>query len=140
MTRAEIASMLARILADKNVTGKSFTDVIPNIWYAEAVNKIAALGVMSGYSDGSFKPDAKITRAEYAVIIARCKGFTDGRKMFKDVKPTHWAAKAIAACAEAGIVSGTGNGNFMPEKELTRAECVVMTNRVFGIKMKVDDA
>lgn len=140
MTRAEIASMLARILADKNVTGKSFTDIIPNIWYAEAVNKIAALGVMSGYSDGRFKPDAKITRAEYAVIIARCKGFTDGSKMFKDVKPTHWAAKAIAACAEAGIVSGTGNGNFMPEKELTRAECVVMTNRAFGIKMKADDA
>lgn len=135
VTRAEAAQMFATLLNGGTSFGTSsvtkFADA-NNKWYSPAVNYIAGKGLLSGYSDGTFKPDADITRAEFAQMISGyLKAGYAGSANFKDVKG-HWASDAIDKVFGNKAVEGYPDGTFKPNKTLTRAEAVTVLNAVFN--------
>lgn len=135
VTRAEAAQMFATLLNSGTSFGTSsvtkFTDA-NNKWYSPAVNYTAGKGLLSGYSDGTFKPDADITRAEFAQMISGyLKAGYAGSANFKDVKG-HWASDAIDKVFGNKAVEGYPDGTFKPNKTLTRAEAVTVLNAVFN--------
>ncbi len=132
VTRAEAAQMLYSLLRDKSAGRKSFPDV-GNAWYRDAVETMAYLGAVNGYSDGKFYPGNQMTRAEFAAACAALSGEqAKGSAGFSDVPAGHWAAPAIALCAEKGWISGYGNGLFGVNDPLTRAQAVTIINKMLG--------
>lgn len=139
VTRAEIATMLARLLVDRSLeqtTTALFPDVSETHWASEAIELVKQLGLMTGDNNERFNPSTPITRAEMAMIVARIKGKGIGEAVelqssFSDVQASHWAAGAIEAAAQAGIVQGYENGTYRPANYLTRAEAVAIFNRLF---------
>lgn len=98
-------------------------------YYKKALTLDSALGIISGYEDGSVRPESKVTRAEMASIVLRMlnlSGDTTYKNIFTDVDASHWAAGQIQAAYEAGIVSGMGDGTFAPDSEVTYAQVIVM--------------
>lgn len=137
VTRAEVASMLARLNKDfdsnKTYTG-SANDVAANTWFANFVNFGMEKGIISGYTDGTFRPDADITRGEFASMMARYMGLSGtGSATFADTNG-HWAADSIAVLADKGIVNGYPDGGFHPDAQLTRAEAVQMVNTALAVQ------
>ncbi len=123
-------------------TFAAFTDVAADANYAEAVTVLSALDIINGYEDGSFKPEGKITRAEYAAIVCRVNNMDDAAKanangnIFTDVAADHWASGYIATAYQAGIVNGMGDGTFAPEAEVTYEQAVKMLVAALGYEMK----
>jgi hypothetical protein len=137
VTRAELATALLRTILSTyslpSATAEGFEDVEESDWAFEAIARIAAAGLMGGYGDGSFRPDQDVTRAELAVVIARIVSVPPGAApSFTDIDG-HWAQGSIVWVAQAGIFRGYGDGSFRPEGKLTRAELVVVLNRLLGI-------
>lgn len=131
MTRAQVAMILYRVL-ELQGTGKAarYSDVAGSHWAAEAIRQVTAAGLMKGMTDGSFRPEQSITRAEIAVIIARWKALSGtGEHSYNDALG-HWAEKAIGQTKEAGYMEGMLDGSFQPNKALTRAEGVTVFNRI----------
>lgn len=130
ITRAEAATAIARAIGLEPQNGDSrFLDISAH-WAKGYINAAAALNIVNGYEDGSFRPDENITRAEFAKMIARLteKEIAKKAALFFDVK-NHWAELYIAALAEKGIVTGYVDGTFRPETPITRAEAVTIVNR-----------
>ena len=133
ITRAEVAQMFYRLLRDQDVAEPvQFADVPADAWYAEAVGTLAALGIVKGVGADSFAPERPITRAEFAVLCARFAGAQQGETEFTDVPADHWAYDEIAAASAYGWIDGIGNGQFAPERQITRGEAAALTNRVLG--------
>ncbi|CAH1206707.1 hypothetical protein PAECIP111893_02590 [Paenibacillus plantiphilus] len=138
ITRAEIAAILARNLPAELLGGLAninYTDVASKHWAANYIKVATEAGLMKGYPDGSFKPDALITRAELALISATYKELTTditfkASTYYPDIKK-HWAAGAIDSLNQTGIMKGYPDGTFLPQKMLTRAEAVTTINRLF---------
>jgi hypothetical protein len=108
---------------------KVFTDVFPSDYFYQAVNDLSARGVLAGYTDGTFKPNQQLTRAEAAKIIAYALGLDTDQaigKSFSDVPKNYWAAKSIATLSEANIIAGYVDGTFKPDAPITRAELAKM--------------
>ena len=132
ITRAEAAAMLSRLLDEENTSSSAkpaFIDT-PSKWYNNAINAVVARGIMRGYSDGSFKPNAPITRAEFAQMISAIDAKPFGTAPFADVKG-HWAELAIGKEYAAGRISGYPNGTFRPDAPITRAEAAHILNKIF---------
>ena len=134
ITRAEVATIFYRLLTDASrdeyrTTDNDFTDVSADAWYNETVSTLANAGVLAGYEDGSFRPDAPITRAEYAAIATRFDDLAAGTSSFTDISG-HWAEAAINAAYSAGWVGGYEDGTFRPDQNITRAEAMALINRV----------
>lgn len=137
ITRAEVAAIFFRLLdddvRDANYTRQNkFTDVSDNAWYCSAVSTLSAMGIISGYPDASFRPNASITRAEFAAIATRFDA--DGDKTpvsFSDIAG-HWAKDEIAVAANNGWVNGYEDGSFRPQNNITRAETMSLVNRVLN--------
>lgn len=111
--------------------GISFSDVTAGTEEAEIIAEAARAGLMSGYEDGSFRPDGNISRAEFAAIVCRLLGLEEDEQsgadtMFDDVPGTHWAAGAISKAAELGIISGYGNGSFGPSDNVLYDQAIKM--------------
>ncbi|UOF91038.1 S-layer homology domain-containing protein [Fodinisporobacter ferrooxydans] len=135
ITRAEMAAMLARILQYTNSAAtvtNSYSDVPAAHWAAKSIAAMTAHGMMSGYPDGSFHPDAPITRAEMASLIQRVKKLTPSQAAAFTDTATNWAQAAIGAVEQAGIIQGYPDGSFHPEQNLSRAEAVTMINKMLG--------
>lgn len=137
ITRAEVATIFYRLLNEETrvaneTTVSSFTDVPDGSWYETAVATLAKLDILKGYADGTFHPNANITRAEFATIASRFDDLESSSKTFTDVPVTHWAYEAIASATEKGWVNGYEDGSFKPEKAITRAETMTLVNRVLG--------
>lgn len=134
MTRAEVTVMFARLITEKmdaDSTYKStFSDVPADAWYAGYVGFMQQFGIIRGYSDGTFKPDAPISRAEFATIACRFDALTAGTATFSDVPADHWAAKYISFAADKGWVTGYTDGTFHPAANITRAEVAAVTCRL----------
>lgn len=137
ITRAEAASIFYRLLTDStrktySTTYNTFKDVPAKAWYNTAVSTMAKLGIVNGGSDGYFRPNDPITRAEIAAMIARCDGNSYGSAYtnFSDVKG-HWAANYIARAYELGWINGYGT-TYAPDKYISRAETVAILNRVLN--------
>ncbi len=135
ISRAEVATIFFRLLKDDVraqylAESNGFTDVAAGTWYNTAISTMAKMGVLDGYPDGSFRPDASITRAEFAVICAR---FDDSAResdsSFTDISG-HWAEAEIERAATLGWINGYEDGTFRPDAEITRAEAMTLINRV----------
>ncbi|MFD0673529.1 InlB B-repeat-containing protein [Cohnella sp. GCM10027633] len=138
LTRAEIAALLYPLLeADgtKKAPVVSFPDVSSTHWAAKAISSVGGAGFMTGDADGKFRPDDYVSRAEAASIIAKWSGLTlDGaRAPFKDTAG-HPAEASIAAVARQGYMIGRGDGKFVPDSPITRAEAAALFNRATGRK------
>lgn len=131
VTRAEAAQMLYSLLIDKNREKKTFSDV-GDKWYAEAVGTMAGLGIIRGYSDGTFKPGREITRAEFVTMAINCDTIAEGELNFSDVSASSWAAPYIATAAANGWISGFNDGTFHPNDKITRAQAVTIINKMLG--------
>lgn len=137
ITRAETAQMLYRLLTDEarreyQTDRSAYSDVPAGLWYSTSVATLSSMGVITGYPDGTFRPTANITRAEFATLLSRLSGADSARgSAFSDVS-AHWARKAIAAVSAKGWVSGYPDGTFRPNANITRAEAMAMLNRMLG--------
>ena len=139
VTRAEAVRMFVRLVNEgkelpKNPTTK-FKDANNN-WYSDEINFAVSKGFIKGYSDGTFKPNKGITRAEFAQMIAVFvkDGYPESSN-FKDVKG-HWASNAIEQLYGNKKIKGFPDGTFKPDQKLTRAEAVTVLNSVFGRNTK----
>ena len=134
MTRAEVTTMFARLLTEQIEADKTysntFSDVPKGYWAANYIGYMQQFGIITGYSDGSFRPDAPVTRAEFAAIASRFEKLTQGSASFTDVPDTHWAVKYINFAATRGWVTGYEDGTFKPEHSITRAEVAAVTCRL----------
>ncbi|MEK4235841.1 Ig-like domain-containing protein [Paenibacillus sp. FSL H7-0714] len=134
ITRAEMATILARLWGKNEAqVSSSYKDVDTTYWALQSISIVTAQGLMKGYEDGSFKPNQLITRAEMAIIVERLlDNAQSGTSSFKDINSGHWAKNAIDGAKATGIINGYLDGTFRPNQTLTRAEAVVMINRLLG--------
>ena len=134
MTRAEVTTMFARLLTEQIEADKTysstFNDVAKGCWAANYIGYMQQFGIVTGYEDGSFRPDAPVTRAEFAAIASRFEKLTQGSASFTDVPDTHWAVRYINFAATRGWVTGYEDGTFKPEHSITRAEVAAVTCRL----------
>ncbi|WP_135122037.1 S-layer homology domain-containing protein [Aedoeadaptatus pacaensis] len=131
MTRAEAAAMIARLqgLDLSNKARPDFMDVRSG-WYNAAINAVVNAGYMKGYPDGTFRPDGKITRAEFAQMIRAIDKANTGMAPFADVKG-HWAEAAINQAYANDRIAGYPDGTFRPNDQITRAEAVTIFNKLY---------
>ena len=132
ITRAEAATMIARLLEIEDTASPAkptFTDT-PSEWYNKYINAAVEKGLMKGYPEGTFKPNAPITRAEFTYMISIIDKKDKGAVPFADVKG-HWAEDAIGREFAAGRIAGYPDGSFRPDANITRAEAAKILNRVF---------
>ena len=151
ITRAEVATIFFRLLTDdarqRNWSSENnFSDVSADKWYNNAVSTLCHMGVLGGYSDGTFRPNAPITRAEFAKIAVSFSQANGSAvySYFTDVKTTDWFAPYVTAAKDSGLIEGYSDGSFKPENRITRAEACAIVNRVLGRKpskshMKISD-
>lgn len=132
LTRAELAQMLQNIVAERPAARASFADVPGYAWYAQAVGDMAALGILPGYGDGSFRPTQAVTRAESAAALAQLIPTGGTVKTFRDVPTGHPSYAAISAVGGYGLFSGDDAGNFNPSAGFGRAEAAVVFNKLLG--------
>ena len=134
MTRAEVAQMFYALLRDKNVTiTKTFPDVPADAWYATAVNTLASLGMVTGDSNGNFRPNDPITRAEFCVVaLAFAYEPASYSCNFSDVARTDWFYPYVAQATVYGWIGGYTDGSFGPRDSITRAQVTTIVNNMLG--------
>ena len=128
ITRQEAAVIVCRLtdIASDNVY-KKFKDVGADNWSYDAVERLYNMGIISGYDDGSFRPEENITRAEFAVMLYGFTKDNEPKKEFWDLKD-HWAKEYIEKAAAGGWFAGYTDGSFHPDEYITRAEAVFFIN------------
>lgn len=144
ITRAEVATIFFRLLTDdvrdENLTKTNrYSDVAATSWYNTAVSTLSSMGIITGYPDGTFRPNAAITRAEFAAIAARFDN--DGDKTaakFSDIA-SHWAKDEISIAYNNGWINGYPDGTFGPQRDITRAETMTLVNRVLNRQPETED-
>ena len=144
ITRAEVATIFFRLLTDdvrdENLTKTNrYSDVAATSWYNTAVSTLSSMGIITGYPDGTFRPNAAITRAEFAAIAARFDN--DGDKTaakFSDIA-IHWAKDEISIAYNNGWITGYPDGTFGPQRDITRAETMTLVNRVLNRQPETED-
>lgn len=137
ITRAEVATIFYRLLKEDvrdRVTSdvNDFSDVTSGDWFNVTVSSLAQMGVIAGYEDGSFRPNAPITRAEFAAIATRFfaeRGVTYNEGLFADITGDEWFADVVAAAADRGLLGGYPDGTVRPNATITRAESCAVVNR-----------
>ena len=144
ITRAEASTIFFRLLTDKTreqywATTNAYSDIKSGDWYNNAISTLSNAGIVSGYPDGTFRPNAAITRAEFAAIAARFDN--DGDKTaakFSDIA-THWAKDEISIAYNNGWITGYPDGTFGPQRDITRAETMTLVNRVLNRQPETED-
>lgn len=137
ITRAEVAAIIYRLMTPESRAKFSsadcmFSDVQAGMWFNESVCTLVKAGIISGYPDGTFKPNQSITRAEFSSMIARMFSVSYvGNNSFEDING-HWAQSYMNILSKLGILKGDSNGNANPDANLTRAEAAAMCNRLVG--------
>jgi len=147
LTRAQFAALLARALGlDTTVPAAGFSDVRGTDWFAGAVGAAAEAGIIKGYSDGTFRPGAYVTREEIAVMAVNAlkaagvetviteteaAGYLD--KFSDGTNISSWARTAVAVAARDSIIKGYSTGEYIPANNATRAEAAVMVKKMLGI-------
>lgn len=144
ITRAEVATIFFRLLTDdvrdENLTKTNrYSDVASTAWYNTAVSTLSSMGIITGYPDGTFRPNAAITRAEFAAIAARFDSNGDKTTAkFSDIA-THWAKNEISIAYNNGWITGYPDGTFGPQRDITRAETMTLVNRVLNRQPETED-
>ena len=134
ITRGEAAAMFARLFKDYPGLDynykKYYTDVDESYWGFKEVAYLSEFGILSGYSDGTFRPNNKITRAEFVKIAESFEALTWGLSPYNDVDGGHWAFRYIVSSAAKGWINGYPDGTFKPNSFISRAEAVTIVNRL----------
>lgn len=144
ITRAEVATIFFRLLTDdvrdENLTKTNrYSDVTRADWYNTAVSTLSSMGIITGYPDGTFRPNAAITRAEFAAIAARFDSNGDKTTAkFTDIA-SHWAKDEISIAYNNGWINGYPDGTFGPQRDITRAETMTLVNRVLNRQPETED-
>ena len=137
ITRAEVATIFFRLLTEKvrtanSTQSNSLSDVTRGQWFNHAVSTLSSMGIVKGHNNGTFAPNAPITRAEFAAIAARFDDKnTDTSSKFTDIA-SHWAKNEIGIAANKGWINGYPDGTFRPNQYITRAEAMTLVNRVLN--------
>ena len=134
ITRAEACTIFFRLLTKESrdyyfSRTNDYTDVSRTDWFNNAISTLSNAGIVTGYADGTFRPDQPITRGEMAKIIANFARLGGATKSFTDLSG-HWAKSYVELAAGNGWIAGYPDGTFGPDKKITRAETVTMINRV----------
>ena len=136
VTRGEVAELLAEFLVDQSAAEQPdlerFTDVTSGSAQANALAKLHDRGLLNGYADGSYRPQEKITRAEFCAIASALTKDTSkvGEQSFRDVPDNHWAHDVIAGMAAQGILEGYGDDTFRPEELVTHRQTTLILQRL----------
>ncbi len=134
MTRGEVATMFSHLMEEKmdhtQVYSASFSDVTEEHWAANYIGFMEKFDIINGYPEGTFRPDAPITRSEFAALVCRFEMLTEGSLTFFDVPEDHWAKDYITFAAERGWLGGYPDGSFRPEQFIKRAEVASVTCRL----------
>ena len=134
VSRAQMASFLARGLDLPSGGAAQFTDVAPDHAHAGAIAAVADAGITTGHRDGTFGPAAPLTRAQMATFLTRGMGLrASGPPPFIDIPSSSTSADAIAAVAEAGISTGFSDGTFRPDEPVSRAQVAAFLARALGL-------
>lgn len=134
ITRAEACTIFFRLLTDSSrdyyfSKTNDYTDVNAGDWFNNAISTLSNAGIVTGYNDGTFRPNQPITRGEMAKIIANFANLKYGGKTFTDLAG-HWSKSYVELAAGNGWIAGYPDGSFRPDQKITRAETVTMINRV----------
>ncbi|MCH5186379.1 MAG: S-layer homology domain-containing protein [Oscillospiraceae bacterium] len=134
ITRAEACAIISKINGyNGEDTINVFSDVANNSWYKNYIGYCRQRNFISGYTDGTFKPMNNLARAEAAKILCLVSGIkciVQNKQEFNDVDHTHWAFNYISTLKEKGIINGYEDGSFKPDNPVTRAEFIVMVDRL----------
>ncbi len=130
LTRGEACQMLYSLVTEIDEITVSFPDVAKNIWYYKPVSTMASMGLIFGDELGNFKPDSNITRAAFVAILTRFYPIAEGALNFSDLTSASWAAEAVSSAEAMGWINVSSDGLFRPNDAITRAEAVVIMNRV----------
>lgn len=145
ITRAQFAQLLMNmnLVPAGDIEVPQFRDVSPDAWYSEAVTWAVSCGAAEGMGDGTFAPDAPITREQMAAMMNRFlklagiettavteADFIDAEQI------SDWAAADVKALAKAGIINGRDDGRFDPENNMTRAESAAVICRVLDLRQE----
>ncbi|MGG1514270.1 S-layer homology domain-containing protein [Paenibacillus oryzisoli] len=143
ITRAELAALLTRTLGlAPSASEPGFTDTTGSEWYAANVQTAVEAGIITGYEDGSFRPEQTITREEMAVMLNRALAFAGYQEAAGDSKPINfgdqvriqpWAASAVEQLAQLQLMDGVNGGAFEPEQAATRAQVAVVLKRMLQV-------
>ena len=138
LTRAEAAVMVLRALGESGAeepTASSFSDVDPTAWYAPAVERLAALGVVGGFPDGTFRPGASVSRAQIAAVLVRALDLpiADAQGVFTDVAASAWFSGAVEALWAEGVTGGctVDGGSYCPFDRVRRDQLASFLFRAF---------
>lgn len=134
ITRAEACTIFFRLLTESSrdyyfSKTNDYTDVNAGDWFNNAISTLSSAGIVTGYNDGTFRPNQPITRGEMAKIIANFANLNKGTKSFTDLSG-HWSKTYVEFAAGNGWIAGYPDGSFRPDQKITRAETVTMINRV----------
>lgn len=134
ITRAEACTIFFRLLTESSrdyyfSKTNDYTDVNAGDWFNNAISTLSNAGIVTGYNDGTFRPNQPITRGEMAKIIANFANLNKGTKSFTDLSG-HWSKSYVELAAGNGWIAGYPDGSFRPDQKITRAETVTMINRV----------
>ena len=147
ITRAEVATIFFRLLTDETRAAywsqtNPYSDVAAAAWYNNAISTLSNMGIVDGYPDGSFRPNASITRAELTKIAVSFFEYADKNYAYKgeysDVSGNEWYAGFVAAANALGLIEGYPDGTFLPNNPITRAETCTIVNRTLGRKPHED--
>lgn len=134
MTRGEAAAMFARLFkeypGDNYNYHEDFSDVDENYWCYKEIAYLAEWGIINGYEDGTFKPDNKISRAEFVKIVESFEALQTGTNPYSDVSETYWAYKYIVSSSAKGWINGYLDGTFKPDNNISRSEAVKIANKL----------
>lgn len=137
VTRGQAAVMLASVLNlnTQNVNNPGFKDVPTNSWYYHSIAELVNAGIITGFSDKTFKPNEALTRAQVAAIISLGFQLTENKQAvatFKDISSTDWYAGFVGALVENGIAKGISQTSFGPNNIVTRGQLATFIYRSEG--------
>lgn len=139
LSRAEAAAIFYRLYdgyypkLTQSMTKDTFSDVNTDAWYYTEVETLYNIGIISGYEDGTFKPDAPVSRGEFAKLAVAWGDLPRTDKVvFSDVTNEHWSYQFVGAAYAAGWLKGYDDGTYKPDQDISRAETVTMVNQVIN--------
>lgn len=139
ITRGQVATIFFRLLSNSDRTKywsqtNDFSDCSADLWCNNAISTLANMGIIDGYQDGTFRPNAKITRAQFAKIALGYFKATEKsyQGTFSDVAADAWYCSYVEGAAAAGLVQGFEDGTYRPNAYITRAQACVIVNRALG--------
>ncbi|MBW7455308.1 S-layer homology domain-containing protein, partial [Paenibacillus sepulcri] len=135
VNKEQLFASIQETLAANKDAKVSFTDTASH-WAANDIALAMRLQIIAGYQDGSFKPNASVSRAEFSAMIARAFHMTAGSSQvsFSDIGEQSWSTSYIEILASNGIIGGYQDGTFKPGQEITRAEMLTIISRILNLK------